>query len=181
MTEGSLDVFAAVDVHYLRSGGARAAAVAAGDAAFSAVTAEWTILIPEVLPYQPGWFFLRELPALRAVLAGVRGLSLLIVDGYADLDPEGRPGLGAHAHAEFGVPVIGVAKTRFRTARHAVEVRRGRSARPLFVTAAGMPASEAADLVRRMAGPFRLPDALRRVDALARTGQWRPPETSLRA
>jgi hypothetical protein len=22
----------------------------------------------------------------------------------------GRPGLGAHAHAEFGVPVIGVAK-----------------------------------------------------------------------
>jgi deoxyribonuclease V len=48
---------------------------------------------------------------------------------------------------------------------------RGRSARPLFVTAAGMPAAQAASLVRRMAGPFRLPDALRRVDALARTGQ----------
>src|SRR5438477_505234 len=82
----------------------------------------------------------------------------------------GRRSPGAHAHAAFGIPVIGVAKTRFRTATHAVEVLRGRSARPLFVTAAGMPAAQAASLVRRMAGPFRLPDALRRADALARTG-----------
>jgi deoxyinosine 3'endonuclease (endonuclease V) len=94
---------------------------------------------------------------------------LLVIDGYADLDPAGRPGLGAHAHAAFGVPVIGVAKTRFRTATHAVEVLRGRSARPLFVTAAGIPTAQAASLVRKMAGPFRLPDALRRADALART------------
>jgi deoxyribonuclease V len=93
------------------------------------------------------------------------------VDGYADLDPAGRPGLGAHAHAEFGVPVIGVAKTAFRTATHAVPVVRGGSARPLFVTAAGMSADEAAALVAGMAGRFRLPDALRRADALARTGR----------
>jgi hypothetical protein len=49
-------------------------------------------------------------------------------------------------------------------------VLRGISARPLFVTAAGMPRTEAADLVRHMAGRFRLPDALRRADTLARTG-----------
>jgi deoxyribonuclease V len=97
-------------------------------------------------------------------------LGLLVIDGYADLDPAGRPGLGAHAHAAFGVPVIGVAKTRFRTATHAVEVLRGRSAWPLFVTAAGLPVAPGRQLVRRMAGPFRLPDALRRADALARTG-----------
>ena len=113
--------FVAVDVHYLPAGGARAAAVGAGDAAFAELTAEWTVL-------------------------------------------------GAHAHAEFGVPVIGVAKTRFRTASHAVEVRRGHSGRPLLVTAAGMPAAEAASLVSRMAGPFRIPAALRRADALARRG-----------
>ena len=89
---------------------------------------------------------------------------------YADLDPGGRPGLGARAHAEFGVPVIGVAKSAFRTATHAVPVLRGTSARPLYVTAAGMPRIEAADLVRRMAGRHRLPDALRRADALARHG-----------
>src|SRR5208337_3752646 len=57
-----------------------------------------------------------ELPPLRAVLDDLSGLGLLVVDGYADLDPAGRPGLGVHAHAEFGIPVIGVAKSRFRTA-----------------------------------------------------------------
>ena len=167
---------AAVDVHYLRTGGARAAAVLAADAVFAHVLAERTAVIPEVLPYQPGEFYRRELPPLRAVLAGVSGLGLLVVDGYADLDPGGRPGLGAHAHAEFGVPVIGVAKSRFRTATHAVPVVRGSSTRPLFVTAAGMPAADAADLVRRMAGRYRLPDALRRADTLARAG---PPAATM--
>ena len=102
------------------------------------------------------------------MLADLSGLGLLVVDGYADLDPGGRPGLGAHAHAEFGIPVIGVAKSRFHTATHAVPVVRGSSARPLFVTAAGMPAADAADLVRHMADRYRLPDALRRADTLAR-------------
>jgi len=92
------------------------------------------------------------------------------------LDPDGRPGLGAHAHAEFGIAVIGVAKSRFRTATHAVPVLRGSSVRPLFVTAAGMPAVDAADLVRRMVGRHRLPDALRRADALARAG---PPAATM--
>jgi deoxyribonuclease V len=71
----------------------------------------------------------------------------------------------------FGIPVIGVAKSRFRTATHAVPVLRGSSARPLFVTASGMPAAVAADLVQHMSGRYRLPDALRRADTLARVGQ----------
>ena len=77
---GSSGLFAAADVHYLPSGGARPAAVLAADATFSAVLTEQTALVRQVLPYRPGEFF------------------------------------------------------------------------------------------RRMAGPFRLPDALRRADALARTG-----------
>lgn len=96
MTDGRREVFAAADVCYLRCGGARAAAVTAGDAAFSAVQAEWTVLVPAVLPYRPGEFFLREPPPLRAVLARVRTLGLLVIDGCADLDPGGRPGLGTH-------------------------------------------------------------------------------------
>ena len=100
-------VCAAVDVHYLSTGGARAAAVLAADAAFAHVLAERTALVPRVAPYRPGEFYLRELPPLRAVLADLDGLGLLVVDGYADLDPGGRPGLGARAHAEFGIPVIG--------------------------------------------------------------------------
>ena len=164
------DVFAAVDVHYLASGGACAAVVTAGDALFSGALAARSVPVSRVLPYRPGQFFLRELPPLRAALTGAGRLALVVIDGYVDLDPGGRPGLGAHVHAEFGVPVIGVAKTAFRTATHAVPVTRGRSARPLFITAAGISREDAASLVRQMAGRYRLPDALRRADLVARQG-----------
>ena len=169
-------VCAALDVHYLRTGGARAAAVLAADAAFAHVLAERIAAVTQVAPYRPGEFYLRELPPLRAVLEELSGLGLLVVDGYADPDPRGRPGLGAHAHTEFGIPVIGVAKSRFRTATHTVPVVRGSSVRPLYVTAAGMPSADAADLVRRMAGRYWLPDALRRADNLAGTG---PPAATM--
>jgi deoxyribonuclease V len=163
-------VFVAADVHYLPSGGARAAAVVAADTAFSRLAGDRIAVVPEVAPYQPGQFYLRELPPLRAALDGLSGLRLLVIDGYADLDPDGRPGLGVRAAEMFGVPVIGVAKTPFRTATHAIAVLRGTSARPLYVTAAGMPRADAADLVQHMAGRHRLPDALRRADSLARHG-----------
>jgi len=123
-------VFVAADVHYLAAGGARAAAVVAADAAFSYLLADRTAEVAQVPPCQPGQFYRRELPPLHAVLAGLDGIRLLIVDGYAGLGPGGRPGLGAHAHAESR--------------------------------------QDAADLIRGMAGPYRLPDALRRADAIAR-------------
>jgi len=139
-------LFAAVDVCYPASGGACAAAVLAADAAFAEITNERIAWLPDVVDYEPGEFYRRELPALRAVLDGLAGgLGQLIIDGYVDLDAAGRPGLGAHAHAEFGVPVIGVAKTAFHTATHAIPVLRGRSARPLYVTAIGLPLAEAAE------------------------------------
>lgn len=139
----------------------------AEDARFARITGEYVAPVDQVSAYRPGHFYERELPAVQVVLAG-RVPGLLVIDGYVDLDPQGRPGLGAHAHAVFGVPVIGVAKTAFATATHAVAVRRGAATRPLYVTAAGLDLDLAADLVAGMAGPFRLPDALRRVDALAR-------------
>jgi deoxyribonuclease V len=168
----------AADVHYRSLGGARAAAVVAAEATFARVLGERTAVVPEVKTYRPGEFYQRELPPLRAVLKGLAGLGLLVIDGYADLDPAGRPGLGAHAHREFAVPVIGVAKSAFRTATHAIPVLRGTSARPLFVTAAGMPQADAAELVRLMTGRFRVPDALRRADELARIGLPGTPQTS---
>jgi deoxyribonuclease V len=156
-------------VHYLDDGSARAAMVAYRDRRFSQLARTRTAMVPAVEPYQPGEFFRRELPPLRAVIPPVGELSLLVIDGYVDLDPSGRPGLGAHVQAEFAVPVIGVAKTAFATATHAAPVLRGRSARPLYVTAAGMTISDAALLVAEMAGRFRLPDALTAVDRLARS------------
>ncbi len=89
-------VYAAADVHYLSTGGARAPAVLAADAAFAHVLAERTAVVPRVAPCRPGEFYLRGLPPLRAVLEDLSGLGLLVVDGYADLDPGGRPPAWAH-------------------------------------------------------------------------------------
>ncbi|RRD48796.1 endonuclease V [Arachnia propionica] len=179
MTSSSqpLGRFGAVDVHY-HDERARAALVVCGDRAFSTVLSEHVVDIPSVAPYEPGALYKRELPCIRAVLADAPELELLVVDGYATLDPEGRPGLGAHAAKALGMPVIGVAKTPFRTATHAVEVLRGGATRPLFITTAGdITAAEAAQLVAAMAGPYRIPAALARVDRLAR-GRVQP-ETGL--
>ncbi|GAA4708749.1 endonuclease V [Phytohabitans rumicis] len=166
---------AAVDVHYPPPGGAHAAAVVAADPRFAAIVDERVCWLPQVAPYQPGAFFRRELPAVRAVLAGAGRLDLVVIDGYVDLDPDGRPGLGAHLHTELDVPIVGVAKTAFRSATHAIAVHRGSGTKPLYVTAAGIPVDEAAALVERMAGDHRLPDALRRVDTLARRMLLSPP------
>src|SRR5215469_7509367 len=88
--------FAAVDVHYLGDGRARAAMVAARDIRFSLICSTGTVVVPVDAPYQPGEFYRRELPPLRAVLPSARKLALVVVDGYVDLDPAGRPGLGQH-------------------------------------------------------------------------------------
>jgi deoxyribonuclease V len=120
-------------------------------------------------PYEPGALYKRELPCIQAVLELGPRLDLLIVDGYATLDPTGRPGLGARAAEAIGIAVIGVAKTPFRAATHAAEVIRGTAKRPLYVTTTGeFTAAEAAKIVAGMAGPHRLPMALSRVDSLAR-------------
>ncbi|ASR54668.1 MULTISPECIES: endonuclease V [Cellulomonas] len=159
----------AVDVHYDDAGRARAALVACRELTFSTVSSEHVATIARTAPYEPGALFKRELPCIQAVLALGPPLELLVIDGYATLDPSGRPGLGAHAAAAIGIPVIGVAKTPFRTATHAAEVIRGAATRPLYVTAAGgLTTAEAARIVAAMTGPNRLPAVLARVDLLAR-------------
>lgn len=161
--------FGATDVHYPPSGGGHAALVVSDEPGFGSIIGQHTTWLDTVTDYAPGRFYQRELPALTAVLADADPLDVLIVDGYVDLDPTGRPGLGWHVWDVGLAPaVIGVAKTSFRAATHAEPVIRGTSKRPLYVTAAGMPLADAAHLVRTMAGSARLPDGLRLVDRLAR-------------
>jgi deoxyribonuclease V len=127
--------------------------------------------IEKVEPYVPGQFYKRELPCLLTVLAEVTELvEAILVDGYVWLQDEQTPGLGGHLYEvlERTVPVIGVAKTRFASAGAARAVKRGDSDKPLFVTAAGFDADEAARLVQQMHGPYRLPTLLKRVDHLCR-------------
>jgi deoxyribonuclease V len=120
-----------VDVHYPPAGGACAALAVAQDTRFDQIVGEHVAWLDTVEAYQPGRFYLRELPAIQAVLATTNPLDLLIIDGYVDLDPHGRAGLGAHLYAEIKIPVIGVAKTAFRSATHAIAVQRGNATRPL--------------------------------------------------
>lgn len=123
--------------------------------------------------YQPGAFYERELPYLLEVLERMPPLELVIVDAYVWLGPD-RPGLGKRLHDARGGPIVGVAKTRFAGADPgpgpfaALEVRRGDSDRPLYVTAVGLDPAVAARHVAAMHGEFRLPTLLRRADALAR-------------
>jgi deoxyribonuclease V len=149
--------------------------VLADDPRFAVLVDERVCWLPNVAAYQPGRFFARELPALRAVLDDVGELALVVIDGYVYLDLYGRAGLGAYLHVRIHVPVIGVAKTAFRTAAHAIAVHRGTAIRPWYVTSVDIPAEQASALVTWMAGPYRLPDALRRVDALACSGHPIPP------
>lgn len=151
------------------------------DAAVTAVIGveDWSDAVPAFeavvraphapLPYEPGAFYRRELPGLLAALSRLPPIDVAVIDGYVWL-ARGRPGLGAHLHRAGGgaYAVVGVAKTPFRDNDCAVELLRGGSTRPLYVTAEGMDARAAAACVARMDGPHRLPTLLKRVDRLAR-------------
>ena len=160
-----------LDVHY-EEHAARTACAGFEDWGDARAALELVLLCespPE--PYEPGQFYKRELPHLLRAIERVRGriaIDLVIVDGHVWLE-EGQPGLGAHLHVAFGrvIPVIGVAKSSFRGGV-AIPVLRGRSVEPLFVSAAGIEARAAADLVRTMHGLHRIPSLLKRVDGLAR-------------
>lgn len=159
-------MFACVDVDY-RDTGVTAACAGFDDWADAVARIEVVVRTPGAPPaYEPGKFYVRELPYLLAVLERMPPLETILVDAYVWLGVD-EPGLGARLHERCGAPVIGVAKTRFAGAE-AIEVVRGDSARPLYVTAVGIDAAHAARWVTGMAGEFRIPALLQRVDALAR-------------
>lgn len=163
-------MIAALDVDYGATD-AHAACVLFGNWSDEVASREVVETIDTVAPYVPGSFYLRELPCLLAVLGKVAGCyQTVVVDGHVWLGPgETRPGLGAHLYSALGasIPVIGVAKNHFAS-NQAIEVLRGQSKRPLYVTAAGTDPGAAAAAVRAMHGDHRVPTLLRRVDRLAR-------------
>ena len=155
-----------VDVDYQPTG-VTAAAVGFAVWADTLATVEVVVRSFEApQPYEPGAFAKRELPFLLGVLARMPKLDVILVDAYVWLAPD-RPGLGKLLHDACGTPVIGIAKTRFDGAT-ALEVVRGDSARPLFVTAVGFDDTVAAEHVRTMPGEFRIPTLIKRADTLAR-------------
>lgn len=162
-------MIAAVDVHYV---GTRAFV---GCIQFDSwrdeqPRGETSLSITVRADYIPGRFYLRELPCLLAVIERLDAPpEAIVIDGYVWL-ADGRPGLGRHLYNALGggISVIGVAKNAFADNDAAVPVQRGRSVRPLYVTASGIEAISAAELVLGMSGPHRLPTLLKRVDRLCR-------------
>lgn len=127
--------------------------------------------IESVQAYEPGAFYKRELPCLKAILSDVDlELDVILIDGYVSLGFDAKPGLGRYLFEALNsnVPVIGVAKTRYLNTPSECELIRGISRKPLYITAAGIPLDEAKSLVGSMSGEGRIPDLLTQVDRLAR-------------
>jgi deoxyribonuclease V len=130
---------------------------------------EWVLEVCPVGPYVPGEFWMRELdPLLRGVAAASSDLSVCLIDAYVDFGEDQTPGLGRFLYERAGIPVIGVAKSRYPGTPQECEVRRGSSMRPLYVSAAGFDRDEAKGCVERMAGDGRVPAMIRRADLPSR-------------
>lgn len=162
-------MIAALDVHYDETSKTAASAAVVFDGWDNAEpVAEYTASCACSEHYVPGEFFKRELPCLVAVLGKIREtLSVIVIDGYVTLGD--KPGLGMRLWEALPakVPIIGAAKSRFHSAT-AIEILRGESKTPLFITAVGIELADAAKGIREMHGRFRIPTLLKRADHLAR-------------
>ncbi|MEM9776726.1 MAG: endonuclease V [Chloroflexota bacterium] len=159
-----------MDVDY-RVDHAAAAGILFDDWELDAVIQKVTVTIDQVAPYQSGEFYKRELPCLIKLIDQLATLpSVFIVDGFVYLDGQKKMGLGAYLWEHVGrkVPVIGVAKKRFKENTAAVEITRGKSQTPLFVTAAGIDLQIASSQIMKMHGKFRISTLLKQVDQLCR-------------
>jgi deoxyribonuclease V len=159
---------AAFDVHYSADGCASAAALLFTDYKDSEPFATYTQYLPVVANYIPGEFYRRELPCIIALFEQFNETpDEMIVDGYVMLG--NRPGLGQHLfkYVNAKIPVVGVAKTKFEGSK-GVEVFRGGSIQPLYITAAGVDLRKVSESIRTMHGKHRIPTLLKQVDHLAR-------------
>lgn len=161
----------AVDVDY-RSSSAIVAGVIFDHWLDNKPVREITAQISDVKEYISGQFYQRELPCILQLLQQINQLpECIIVDGYVYLNLEKKPGLGKHLYdaLEGKSAVIGVAKKPFKDMPLGIEVYRGKSKRPLYITATGISAEVAKQHIAEMDGNNRLPTLLKRVDQLCRT------------
>ncbi len=119
--------------------------------------------------YIPGEFYKRELPCILKILENynLEDLELIVIDGFVLLDNNDKPGLGHYLYEALDkkIPVIGVAKSGFhQNTKNVVDVLRGESSKPLFVSAVGIDLKEASMCIKKMSGNFRMPDILQVVD-----------------
>lgn len=134
------------------------------------IVSEYCAIVQDIDEYVPGEFYKREMPCLLKVLKQVKEcIDLIIVDSFVWIGKD-KKGMGAHLYEALNEekPVIGVAKTHFSQCTNYVEVYRGISTKPLFVSAVGLEIDYAAALIKNLKGANRIPDTLKKVDRLSR-------------
>jgi deoxyribonuclease V len=163
-------MMACLDVHYFQDK-AQAAAIVFQDWKSPLSISEYTATIINPARYEQGRFFLRELNPLLTVIDNIiETIDCFVIDGYCCLSSDRAPGLGAYLKKSLvdKETIVGVAKNRYRETKHAVELIRGKSTRPLFITSIGIECALAAQNVASMAGEYRIPSLLKAVDQLSR-------------
>lgn len=151
----------ALDVHYKETGSGNAVGVLFDweDNQPKEIIVEYLDAASE---YEPGKFYKRELPCLLKVIERVNltGLEAIIIDGYVFIDNDLQFGLGGilWEKLEKQMPIIGIAKTSFfKNKETVIEVLRGQSHKPLYVSAIDYPISKAVENIARMHGDYRIP------------------------
>lgn len=169
-------IIACLDVHYERDI-AYSAAVVFENWDATSILSEYTTYTTNTIDYDPGRFYLRELrPLINMVHCISEETDVYVIDAYCHLSGDFSPGLGSYLHEVLNsrTLIIGVAKNRFRNTTHAMELLRGNSSRPLFITSIGLQYAAAASNVGMMAGEFRIPTMIKAVDRLARERRRSP-------
>jgi deoxyribonuclease V len=134
------------------------------------VIAEYNELIYNISEYIPGQFYKRELPCLMALLEKVKeNIDFIIVDSFVWLEDD-KKGLGAYLYEALRcrTPVIGVAKTFYTGSRNYIEIHRGNSSKPLYISSAGIDVKYAEQFIKGLDGEYRIPYVLKLVDKLSR-------------
>ncbi len=129
------------------------------------------VLTKGIKAYEPGAFFKRELPCLlNAIDFIATKITLIIVDAYVWLSDD-KMGLGGYLYQALGekIPVIGVSKSKFMdNTFNVIPVLRGLSLQPLYVSSIGIDTITAAEMIKKMEGPYRLPTMIKLADAVCR-------------
>lgn len=128
-------------------------------------------IIDGIAEYESGAFYKRELPCILSLLNKIKSefenISAIIIDGYVIIDDQNKLGLGGHLYKKLNssIPIIGVAKSGFYgNTKNVLELLRGESTKPLYITALGIGLTTAYKNIKSMHGEFRIPTLLQILD-----------------
>ena len=134
------------------------------------IISEYNVEIEGIEDYVSGQFYKRELPCILRVLEKVKeDIDLIIIDSFIWAG-EDKKGLGAHLYESINhkAPIIGVAKSYLKGSTAYIEILRGESTNPLYISSIGIDLNYSAKLIKDLKGDFRIPYILKRVDKLSR-------------